>query len=196
MTDDAAAKPTRAFRIETAGRAPRAAAVAAIVILLALALLPVVVGRNLIQDLIFLFYMLALAQCWNLLAGYAGLISVGQQAFVGLGGYLLFALTLLGGINPLLAIPIAGARLRAVRAADRADCVPVAWRLFRDRHLGRGRGLSPGLRPVQAARRRHRNVAHAVRHLVRVPASNGSRRCSTCARRRRATSSPIGRRWH
>src|SRR5207344_2376145 len=64
--------------------------------------------RGLIQDLIFLFYMLALAQCWNLLAGYAGLISVGQQAFVGLGGYLLFALTLLGGINPLLAIPIAG----------------------------------------------------------------------------------------
>jgi branched-chain amino acid transport system permease protein len=52
--------------------------------------------------------MLALAQCWNLLAGYAGLISVGQQAFVGLGGYLLFALTLPGGINPLAAIPIAG----------------------------------------------------------------------------------------
>ena len=71
-------------------------------------LLPLFAGRDLIQDLIFLFYMLALAQCWNLLAGYAGLISVGQQAFVGLGGYLLFALTLLGGINPLLAIPIAG----------------------------------------------------------------------------------------
>jgi branched-chain amino acid transport system permease protein len=52
--------------------------------------------------------MMALAQCWNLLAGYAGLISVGQQAFVGLGGYLLFALTLPGGINPLIAIPIVG----------------------------------------------------------------------------------------
>jgi branched-chain amino acid transport system permease protein len=43
-----------------------------------------------------------------LLAGYAGLISVGQQAFVGLGGCRLFALTLLGGLNPLLAIPLAG----------------------------------------------------------------------------------------
>jgi len=106
--DEASAKPTRTFRIETAGRAPRAAAFAAGVVLLILALLPVFAGRNLIQDLIFLFYMLALAQCWNLLAGYAGLISVGQQAFVGLGGYLLFALTLLGGLNPLLAIPIAG----------------------------------------------------------------------------------------
>ena len=104
--EDSAAKPTHAFRIETAGGISRAGAVG--VLLLALALLPVFAGRNLIQDLIFLFYMLALAQCWNLLAGYAGLISVGQQAFVGLGGYLLFALTLLGGLDPLLAILLAG----------------------------------------------------------------------------------------
>jgi branched-chain amino acid transport system permease protein len=108
MMDADPAKPTQAFGIDTAGRAPRLAVAAAGVILLVLVLLPAFAGRNLIQDMIFLFYMLALAQCWNLLAGYAGLMSVGQQAFVGLGGYLLFALTLLGGINPLLAIPIAG----------------------------------------------------------------------------------------
>jgi len=30
---------------------------------------------------------LALAQMWNLLAGYSGLISLGQQSFVGMGGY-------------------------------------------------------------------------------------------------------------
>jgi branched-chain amino acid transport system permease protein len=104
--DDAAAEPPPVFRIETAGRTSRAAATVAVFTMLAL--LPMFVARNLIQDLIFLFYMLALAQCWNLLAGYAGLISVGQQAFVGLGGYLLFALTLIGGLNPLLAIPLAG----------------------------------------------------------------------------------------
>src|SRR5262249_35007903 len=74
--DEAAARPTHAFRIETAGKASRAAAAAGCGILIILALLPVFAGRNLIQDLIFLFYMLALAQCWNLLAGYAGLISV------------------------------------------------------------------------------------------------------------------------
>ena len=28
-------------------------------------------------------YYVALAQLWNLLAGYAGLVSVGQQAYVG-----------------------------------------------------------------------------------------------------------------
>jgi branched-chain amino acid transport system permease protein len=106
--EQAAANPKQAFRIETAGRAQPVTVVITCIILSALVLLPLVAGRNLIQDLIFLFYMLALAQCWNLLAGYAGLISVGQQAFVGLGGYLLFALTLLSGINPLLAIPLAG----------------------------------------------------------------------------------------
>jgi ABC-type branched-subunit amino acid transport system permease subunit len=31
-----------------------------------------------------------LAQSWNLLAGYTGLVSVGQQAFVGLGAYVMF----------------------------------------------------------------------------------------------------------
>jgi len=108
MMEAGATRPKRAYRIETADRVSRPAAVLAALLLLVLVLLPGFAGRNLIQDLIFLFYMMALAQCWNLLAGYAGLISVGQQAFVGLGGYLLFALTLLGGINPLLAIPIAG----------------------------------------------------------------------------------------
>jgi branched-chain amino acid transport system permease protein len=104
--DEAAARPI--FRIASAGGVSRPAAWAALLVLLALVLLPAFAARNLIQDMIFLFYMLALAQCWNLLAGYAGLISVGQQAFVGLGGYLLFALTLIGGLNPLLAIPLAG----------------------------------------------------------------------------------------
>jgi branched-chain amino acid transport system permease protein len=124
MMEAGTAKPTRAFRIETAGGVSRPAAVSACVILLMLVLLPVFAGRTLIQDLIFLFYMLALAQCWNLLAGYAGLISVGQQAFVGLGGYLLFALTLLGGINPLLAIPIAG-------LVSAALALPTALIVFR-----------------------------------------------------------------
>jgi branched-chain amino acid transport system permease protein len=108
MMDQGASQPTQGFRIETGGRLSRNASVAGLAVLLALVLLPAFASRNIVQELIFPFYMLALAQCWNLLAGYAGLISVGQQAFVGLGGYLLFALTLLGGINPLPAIALAG----------------------------------------------------------------------------------------
>ena len=51
-----------------------------------------------------------MAQCWNLLAGYAGLISVGQQAFVGLGGYALYR-----AHHP------AGLRSAGGRAAQRGD---------------------------------------------------------------------------
>lgn len=51
---------------------------------------------------------LTLATMWNLLAGYAGLVSVGQQAFVGLGGYALFASVVFLGVNPLVGIALAG----------------------------------------------------------------------------------------
>jgi branched-chain amino acid transport system permease protein len=51
---------------------------------------------------------LALASLWNLLAGYTGLVSVGQQAFVGIGAYVLISLALLAGWNPLYAVPVAG----------------------------------------------------------------------------------------
>jgi len=54
------------------------------------------------------FYMLALAQMWNLLAGYGGMLSVGQQAYIGLGGYALVLLGLRAGINPFLVVPLAG----------------------------------------------------------------------------------------
>ena len=55
-----------------------------------------------------IFTFVALASLWNLLAGYAGLVSVGQQAFVGLGGYLLFALVIQASVHPIAAILIAG----------------------------------------------------------------------------------------
>jgi branched-chain amino acid transport system permease protein len=65
-----------------------------------------------------------LASLWNLLAGYAGLVSVGQQAFVGLGGYVLFALAILLDVNPNLAIFVVGP-IGALVA------VPVALLIFR-----------------------------------------------------------------
>jgi branched-chain amino acid transport system permease protein len=58
--------------------------------------------------LIEVFYFLALAQLWNLLAGYSGLISVGQQAFVGLGGYAVFSLAMFAGVPILIGLPLAG----------------------------------------------------------------------------------------
>ena len=44
------------------------------------------------------------AMMWNLMAGYGGMVSVGQQAWFGLGGYFMLALANLGGVNPFVAI--------------------------------------------------------------------------------------------
>src|SRR5262249_48191592 len=66
----------------------------------------------------------ALPSLWNLLAGYAGLVSVGQQAYVGLGAYSLFALAILFGVSPLWSIPLAG-----LIAAGLS--IPVALLVFR-----------------------------------------------------------------
>ena len=74
----------------------------------ALAAAPWWAGRADLRLLAEIYAYVALASLWNLLAGYAGLVSVGQQAYVGLGGYVLFALAMLAGVPPLLAIPLAG----------------------------------------------------------------------------------------
>jgi len=96
------------YRVAVATPASRRAALGGGLLFAALLALPAFAERDLVNDLILMFTMLALAQYWNLLAGYAGLVSIGQQAFVGLGAYLLFALTIHAGIDPLLAILLAG----------------------------------------------------------------------------------------
>lgn len=64
----------------------------ACVALLALATLPWLGSALIVDKLIYLFILVMFAVMWNLLAGYAGLVSVGQQAFIGLGGYALIRL--------------------------------------------------------------------------------------------------------
>jgi branched-chain amino acid transport system permease protein len=53
------------------------------------------------------FLFLTLASLWNLLAGFAGLVSVGQQAYVGFGGYFLFGAAMFLGFNPFVCVPLA-----------------------------------------------------------------------------------------
>jgi branched-chain amino acid transport system permease protein len=96
------------FSVATATRASTVTALLAIPVILLLFALPVFASRALLQELFYVFTMLALAQLWNLLAGCAGLISVGQQAFVGIGAYALFAFTLMAGLEPVLSIVLAG----------------------------------------------------------------------------------------
>jgi branched-chain amino acid transport system permease protein len=114
----------RAPHVVLATATSRLFALAMLLLAATLIALPAFATRSVVQDLVFIFYMFALAQFWNLLAGYGGLVSVGQQTFVGLGGYVLFALTVMAGLDPLLAILLSGL-VAAVLA------VPTALVVFR-----------------------------------------------------------------
>jgi len=105
----ASAAVTPRFRVATATRASFVTAALAVVVVAALIAAPSFVSRGTLKDLFFVLTLIALAQYWNLLAGYAGILSIGQQAYVGLGGYMLFALTAFAGLDPIVAIVVAGA---------------------------------------------------------------------------------------
>jgi len=112
------------YRVVQSSAASYAAAAFGVVLLAALISAPWWAGRADMRLLSEIYLYLALATLWNLLAGYAGLVSVGQQAFVGFGGYLLFALAIFGGMSPLMAVPVAG-------LAGAVIAVPVAALIFR-----------------------------------------------------------------
>jgi len=111
-------------RVEHATRSSRIGVTLIAAAFVVLALAPFWGERQTLRLLAEVFTFVALASLWNLLAGYAGLVSVGQQAFVGLGGYLLFALVILLDVHPIAAILIAGP-IGALVA------VPVAALIFR-----------------------------------------------------------------
>ena len=113
-----------AVRVEHGSRSSRIGLAVCGLAIVVLAAAPIWADRADLRLLAEIFSYVALASLWNLLAGYAGLVSVGQQAFVGLGAYLLFGLAMLAGVPPLLGIPIAG--LVAALVA-----LPVAALIFR-----------------------------------------------------------------
>jgi branched-chain amino acid transport system permease protein len=97
-----------AFTVERATRASRIAAAGAALAVAAGISLPWWSDAGTMRLLVEFFCFLVMAQMWNLLAGYGGLVSIGQQAYLGLGGYLLFALANHAGLNPFLCVPLAG----------------------------------------------------------------------------------------
>jgi len=112
------------IKVEHATRSSRIGVALIVLTMVVLATAPAWADRQTLRLLAEMFTFVALASLWNLLAGYAGLVSVGQQAFVGFGGYVLFALAMLAGVHPILAIFIAGPVAALV-------AVPVAALIFR-----------------------------------------------------------------
>jgi len=111
-----------AVRIQRGTRFSRLFAAFFLLLLLFLVAAPYYLGRSELYLLVEIFSYLALASLWNLLAGYAGLVSVGQQAYVGLGSYALFAFTIFLSMPPIFAV-LASGILTALLSAPAAQVI-------------------------------------------------------------------------
>jgi branched-chain amino acid transport system permease protein len=71
-----------------------------------LAYLPYALSTSVTGTIVTFLELLALSSMWNLLAGYAGLVSIGQQAYVGLGAYAALQFSE-WGVSPYLGVFLA-----------------------------------------------------------------------------------------
>jgi branched-chain amino acid transport system permease protein len=104
---------------------PRIArALVLLAVLVAFVALPRYAGFATQHLLVEMFTVFAMALAWNLLAGYGGMVAIGQHMFVGVGSYTLFALSNGLGLNPWLMLPMAG-------LASTLFALLSAWPMFR-----------------------------------------------------------------
>jgi branched-chain amino acid transport system permease protein len=73
-----------------------------------LVIAPAFLSEYLIHILIMILLYAYLGQCWNILGGYAGIVSFGHAAFYGLGAYAAVYLFTRWGISPLIGMVIGG----------------------------------------------------------------------------------------
>jgi branched-chain amino acid transport system permease protein len=90
---------------------PRRNLVLLLVLFAVLAIAPAFASDYLLTVLILILYFAYLGQCWNIMMGFAGLLSLGHALYVGLGAYTAAALYVHYGIGPwlglLVAVPVA-----------------------------------------------------------------------------------------
>ena len=106
LATETTALPAERFRVTRSRRNVAWTGVGALIVIVVLAYFPYIVYSGTTAILVQAFIVLTMASMWNLLAGYAGLVSVGQQAFVGLGAYFVLILAL-HGTSPFAALPVA-----------------------------------------------------------------------------------------
>ena len=82
-------------------------------------------SAGVVQDMTGLLILVLMAVMWNALAGYGGLISIGQQAYIGLGAYATVWMCN-HGVNPFLAMVLATLFCGAVS-------IPLSFLLLRFR---------------------------------------------------------------
>ena len=106
VATETAARSEENYRVTRSRRNVAWTGVGALVVVVVLALFPYIVYSGTTTIMVQGFIIVILASMWNLLAGYAGLVSVGQQAFVGLGAYFVLILAQ-HGTSPFGALPVA-----------------------------------------------------------------------------------------
>lgn len=117
------ARAAGAPRVDRAARSSKLSAAVMATGAVLLVALPFLVFSSVTDTMVNLFVLIALASMWNLLAGFGGLVSVGQQAYIGIGAYSVIALADLG-VQPYLAVPLAAFTCTVF-------AVPTSWLAFR-----------------------------------------------------------------
>jgi branched-chain amino acid transport system permease protein len=100
-------------RIDRWTPAARIGVWAALAVLILLAIAPITLPEGVTGRLTALFIYVLLAAMWNALAGYGGLVSIGQQMFFGLGAYVTIRIANLG-LDPFVALALSGFVVAAI----------------------------------------------------------------------------------
>lgn len=95
------------FEVVRSTAASRSAAAASLVLVAVAASMPFWAESSWLREFVEIACYFIFAMMWNLLAGYGGMVSIGQQAFFGFGGYVMLMLGNFAGVNPFVAIPLA-----------------------------------------------------------------------------------------
>ena len=84
LSEMVTARAADALRVDRAARSSKLSGAVMAIGAVVLVALPFLVFSSVTDAMVNLFVLIALASMWNLLAGFGGLVSVGQQAFVGI----------------------------------------------------------------------------------------------------------------
>lgn len=95
------------FEVVRSTAASRSAAAVSLVLVAVAASMPFWAESSWMREFVEIACYLIFAMMWNLLAGYGGMVSIGQQAFFGFGGYMMLMLGNFADVNPFVAIPLA-----------------------------------------------------------------------------------------
>lgn len=85
---------------------------------------PLVLDGYLLSLLALAFAFAFFGAAWNVMMGFAGMLSLGHGLYIGIGGYTVAVLLVAFGVTPWVGLPLAGALCAAIGAA-------IAWTGFR-----------------------------------------------------------------